>query len=431
MPSSKKSFLVIVVTTCCIGFAFAATSLIQWEIGSDLLPGQFNPMGNAGKITLMTESQVATAWVPWLTLEGDSTNAYLTGNIFLQTIGYVNFNPAYVRATPPPGSDENISLPWSIAGTAWSENAGWITLESLSPSTYSGVYYVPTTGSLTGIAWSETLWYIDFSGNSSSGSELVSRVKVIGNAGGTKSFESLFVANNGIMRTNSVLTPFINNVRKNVGVLTRNATEAVTNTVATTQKTLGEIMYYRMSGGSVTLSVISNFCANATSPRSLIVEGADVVIDRDISGSGRSCVIIALANGSNGGNIYITSAPKVIQSYLVAEWTVFAGTSSSNLYNDTKVKIANLPSNQLYILGWVISRNTIWWALTESVARGACPFTEENCDRDTAIKYDLNFFRNYTKTPWARAYTKDTSLENFSLIIEYDARATGDIPPGL
>lgn len=49
----------------------------------------------------MNESQVATAGIPGLTLEGDSTNAYLTGNIYLQTVGYVNINGANARVTPP------------------------------------------------------------------------------------------------------------------------------------------------------------------------------------------------------------------------------------------------------------------------------------------------------------------------------------------
>lgn len=431
MKHASKSPFVIAWVLLIATLAFAATSLIQGEIGSDIPAGEFYPTGNAWKITLMTQAQVNTAGIPGLTLEGDDTSAYLTGNMFLQTVGYVNFNPSNVSVIPPPGSDESVILPWRVTGTAWSENAGWITLDSLTPSSYSWVYYVPTSGSLTGIAWSDTLGYIDFSGNSSTGSELVARVKVIWNAGGMSTFDSLFVANNGLIRTNSVLTPFLNNVRRNVSVLTRNATDTVMNTVSTTQKNLGSILYYRLNGGSVTLSTITTFCATDNSPRSLIVDGGDVVIDRDVSGSARSCAIISLSNGTTGGNIYITSAPKVIQSYLVAEWTVYAGTSAANLYNDTKVKLANLPSNQLYVLWGVISRNTIGGALTDTVARWACPFTEDNCNRDVAIKYDLNFFRNYTKTPSTRAYTKNDSLENFSFIIEYDARAAWDTPPGL
>jgi hypothetical protein len=430
MKKSSKLALSVLSIFVGIWITIAATSIIQGTIGSDLAPGQFLPSGNPGKITLMTESEANSVWIPGLTLEGDGTNAYLRGNWFLQTVWYVAVD-SNNRVIPPDGAEANLTLPWEVRGLAWSENAGWITLESKNPNMYSWVYYLPISGSLTGMAWSDTLGYIDFSGNSSSGSELVARVKVIGNAGGVKSFESLFVASNGVMKTSSVLTPFINNVRKNVSILTRNATDSVVNSLWTTQKVLGNIMYYKMNGGSVSLSAVTNFCANNDAPRGLIVEGADIIIDRDVNGSNRSCSLIAVSNGTTGGNIYITSAPKVIMSYIVAEWTVFAGDNSTNLYNDTKVELANLPPKQLYILGWLISRNTIGGAMTETIARGACPFTEANCDRDSAIKYDLNFFRSYNKNPANRAYTKDNSLENFSFIIEYDARATGDIPPGL
>ena len=85
----------------------------------------------------MTEAQVNTVGIPGLTLEGDDTSAYLTGNMFLQTVGYVNFNPSNVSVIPPPSSDDSVTLPWRVTGTAWSENAGWITLDSLTPSSYS------------------------------------------------------------------------------------------------------------------------------------------------------------------------------------------------------------------------------------------------------------------------------------------------------
>lgn len=122
------------------------------------------------------------------------------------------------------------------------------------------------------------------------------------------------------------------------------------NVVPTTQKALGNIIYYRLSGETVNLSTVSTFCTNNDAPRSLIVEGGNILIDRDVTGSSRACTIISLSRDSNGGNIFINSTPKVLQSYIIAEGTVYAGTALNSLYNDTKVKLANLPQNQLYIL---------------------------------------------------------------------------------
>ena len=108
---------------------------------------------------------------------------------------------------------------------------------------------MPGSGSLDGYAWSNALGYIHFASSSgTSDTGLVARVKIIGNTAGASTFDSLFVANNGVMKTTSILTPFINNIRKNVALLTRNATGSVINTVVGTQNRLGNILYYRVAG---------------------------------------------------------------------------------------------------------------------------------------------------------------------------------------
>ncbi len=60
-----------------------------------------------------------------------------------------------------------------------------------------------------------------------------------------------------------------------------------------------------------------------------------------------------------GGNIYIGAGVKNIYATLVAEGTIYSGESATQLYNDISAKVINLPQNQLYINGSVISRNTI------------------------------------------------------------------------
>jgi len=202
------------------------------------------------------------------------------------------------------------------------------------------------------------------------------------------------------------------------------------NSAIGTQNTLGEMMYFKLPAWwSVSLSTKPTFCTPG-GPRSIIVDGWDVLIDRDVSGNAKSCAIVALSNGTTGWSVYLDDATKVIESYIVTEGSLFWGTDAANLYNDTRTEVGNLPQWQLYVLGGIISRNTIWWAITDSVPAGACPYTETTCDWDVAIKYDLNFFRNYRRDASLRAYRNDT-LDNYSFIIEYDSRAAGDPPPGL
>lgn len=436
MKKISPLLLVLVIGSLWLG-VYAASTLISGSIGPDHAPGVFSPGTNAWRITLMNEAQVAATGLPGVVVEWDDTSARLTGNFFLQTVGYVSLDRSTVSVIPPSWWDKNVLLPWKVVGNAWSDNAGWIALDSQNETLYSWVYYYPSTGSFSWVAWSNTLGYIDFSWNGwTSDAGLVNRVKIIGNTAWASTFDSLFVANNGTIKTTSVLTPYINKLRKNVGLLTRNAPDSVINTVATTQNKLGALMYYKLSGGMVSLSAITSFCTWNDSPRTIVVEWGDILINRDITGDTtkpvnkwKSCAIIALSNGTTGWNIYISSVPKNIYSYIISEWSVFAGTASTNLYNDSKVKIASLPQNQLYVLGWIISRNTIGGSTTTTVESAACPYTETTCNRDVAIKYDLNFFRNYTKKPENRAYAKDDSLQNYSFVIEYDSRSAGDPPP--
>ncbi|MBP9779752.1 hypothetical protein KBD33_03985 [Candidatus Gracilibacteria bacterium] len=425
MKKSPQILVVLFVLGVGLYSAYAAGSfLLTGNYGVAVSPGVFRSDGNAGTVVLMSDAELTNAGIPGVTLEPDNT---LTGNLWLQTVGYVhlghNTQGNQVRIIPPAGGTNNLVIPWEVQGNAWSENAGWIAFDKQGTTTYPGVYFIPATGSFTGIAWSETLGYIDFSqgGGGTSENGLIGRVKVLGNAGGLGSFDSAFVSNNGVMKTSSVLTPFMNTLHKNVALLTRNTKLDGVNRVQ-----LGNLIYYKLSGTSIALSAEPDFCKTDDSPRSIIVEGGDILINRDVTGSKKSCAIIALSSSTNSGNIYISEVPEKIDSYLIAEGSVFSGLNSNNLYNASKALLAALPQNQLYIRGGVISRNTIGGAF--NVASSSCPYTESTCDYDKAIKYDLNFFRNYTKkTP--RAY-KDDSLNDFSVIIEYDSRSAGDPPPG-
>ena len=82
---------------------------------------------------------------------------------------------------------------------------------------------------------------------------------------------------------------------------------------------------------------------------------------------------------------------------------------------------------QLYIQGSLVSRNTIGGA-SVSRTQVVCPYNA-TCTYESAIRYDLNYFRAYDKEAWTRAYTNN-SLDDYSVIIEYDSRVVSNPPPG-
>jgi hypothetical protein len=148
-------------------------------------------------------------------------------------------------------------------------------------------------------------------------------------------------------------------------------------------------------------------------------------VARDTVRSPKSIIAIQNSTGS-GGNIFIRDSVKNIYSSIIAEWFVYSGENTTILYNDTRAKIANLPKNQLYIYGNLISRNTIGWALKDIPS---CPYTIADCTYDIAIRYDLNYFRSYDRQPIHKS--DSTGYDEYSVIIERDSRSITDPPPGM
>jgi hypothetical protein len=91
----------------------------------------------------------------------------------------------------------------------------------------------------------------------------------------------------------------------------------------------------------------------------------------------------------------------------------------------------DIPRNQLFIKGALGSYNTIGGSSKDGGA--VCPYIIDNiepCTYDSAVKYDLNYFRIYNGAPPRRAYP-DASKDEYSVIVEYDPRTLLDPPPGL
>lgn len=115
---------------------------------------------------------------------------------------------------------------------------------------------------------------------------------------------------------------------------------------------------------------------------------------------------------------------------MFTEGSIYSGDDLTNLYNDTTAEVALLSrdiTNQLYILGSIMSRNTIGGAVQATAP--VCPY-DIACDNTTAIRYDLNYFRVYDNTDSSLRAFPDATWDDYSVIIEIDPRFISAPPPG-
>jgi hypothetical protein len=418
---------------------YAATSQniikrIEWTMGTSWTT--WSSDGNAGELTFISDPQ-------GVYLDPTGGTNILSGNLWIENVGWAHLFPTTIY---PPTT--NIIDPWTLennpmtfAGFIWSENAGWISLAA-GNSTYSWVHYLPLEQSFTGYAWSDTLGYIDFGPTSAGLSQwLIGRVKILGNVGGNSLYTDIALLSEKNVSFNAdKFTPFINQVKKNVALMMRNVTTLSLaqgiNISNITYKKTGNAILYNIPGNTMVSS--STFAPEfatipANTTETITIVGSNLYIDADIldnTNLKKARAIIVLKDSSgNGWNIYIGDDVKNIYSSLIAEWSIYSGTWPANLYNDTKAKVTNLPANQLYIKGILVSRNTIGGSTTNTISTGACPLAlAVVCTRDMAIRYDLNYLRNYDKN---LIHEAKPGYPNYSLIIDYDTRLVSDPPLGI
>lgn len=143
-------------------------------------------------------------------------------------------------------------------------------------------------------------------------------------------------------------------------------------------------LYYKSSGGNIEIGTWS-----VVWTKTLIVEGWNVFIRWNITGNG-TLGIIALQNGTNGGNIYIHPGVTDIHAVIYSDKSVISYDGSTELSGTTPD--ATL-ANQLYIYGSIFSENTLWGGVGPTYT---CPYYISTwCTNDVAKKYDLNFIRRY------------------------------------
>jgi hypothetical protein len=132
----------------------------------------------------------------------------LTGSFWSQTVGWITLQDVALNRT---NTGSNI---WDLSGYAWSEQAGWID--------FSGTTYNLSNTSFSGYAWNDGIGWIDMAGASldMTSSGAIGKVKIVGNLGGNRIYNTVYDLNAKI--SPATTTKIVNEVRKNVSLVTRN-----------------------------------------------------------------------------------------------------------------------------------------------------------------------------------------------------------------
>ncbi len=372
----------------------------------------------------------------------------LTWSFWIETIGWVNMHDIWFSLT-----DTGAGI-WSLSGYAWSDQAGW--------TDFSRVTYQLSNTSFSGYAWNDMIGWINMAWASldMTSSGAIGKVKILWSYGGNRIFNTIYTLDGKIAP--ATVTRIINDVRKNVALLTRNVPDNKINTEIDSSRifahstsagvpnSLDNKLFFINESASIarvdyTRSVRSRFenIGNTTTPiHSVIVIGADVYIDDSVApqNDGKPRAIIALKNDAwVGGNIIIQGWVTRIKSTLIAEWSLYSWEYSGanpQYYNSDPASLFRIPNRQLYVHGSIISNNTIGWYEVDNGIENTCPYNITPCDDSRALLYDLNHFRDFQKDLPEKQiavirWYPNNLYDDYSLVIEHDARILDNPPPGL
>lgn len=341
---------------------------------------------------------------------------------------------------------------WSLSWYAWSEYAGWMD--------FWDVTYQLSNTSFSGYAWNDWIWWINMQWASlnMTSSGAIGKVKILWNLWGNKIYNTSYTLNGNI--ATATVTSMLNEVRKNVSLITRNLPADKINSYVLSQvfdywdnggftKTIdGKMILHNTSASTVRAEYVKNIesrfenLSGLDPVYSAIIIGADVYIDDSVipQSDWKPRAIIALKNDAwYGGNIIIKWWVTRILSSLIAEWSIYSGEYNAwiqKIYNDNPADLFKIPNRQLYLYGTTISNNTIWWYGTDNGTDNYCPFNVSPCDSRAALMHDFNHLRDFQKNlpEWQLAvlrWYKDNTYDDYSVIIEYDSRILSNPPPGL
>lgn len=386
---------------------------------------------------------------------------FLKGKIHIQAVGGENIFAPHTRLVPPLGKNP-VRACWKIQGKIQSKNAGDITLENAR--------FNPLSRQIEGFGENAGLGRVVLSARDYCQDEditdeevahmrenppesniadqfaaFIGKVKILGQYAGNNTISDFIYSNMDGRLAYQRFASVMDTLGKNIFLLSRNMDTSLYNEHASSVnehtipqlKTLRGILFFINHSESQKTIQIDRMPSGI---RSIIGIGVDFALSSDVTptpSENAPRAIIAIKNQKGmGGNLFIHKSVSKIFASLVMEGTIYSGESPTNIYNDTPEELANIPGNQLYIFGTMISRNTIGGAST-FLSDVKCPYNMM-CARDSATQYDLNYFRNFDARNLengnplnvARGY-KDASLDAYSLIIEYDPRIVTDMPPGI
>jgi hypothetical protein len=400
---------------------------LSWLISA---PDPWHTSGNAGSIWFYSTSD------PSLTPYAD-TGSSLHGVFWSKNIWWITFDHWVSSVTKPYIDCPLDTLSWGILcdvyGYAWSSQAWWIQLWyglDSSVSDISRVEYSPDTLSLSGYGYSPRVGWIPFEGISLSSVPLwfQGKVYIIGNIGGKNVFDTTY---NPLWEVFDSINfqDFINAVKKQVTEMSRGYIA------------WNPFLRYKIIENED--YILPSLGWEDSNIDSYIVVGGDIIIEWSVPESfEHTKSLIALRNTSwEGWDIIIKwdiwgNMPDRLFTSLIAEGSIISwekNTWSGDIRYYIDTSLLNIPTNQLFIQGIVVSRNTIGWAARSSPI---CPYIIESCTRDIASRYDFNYFRNFTLGDEAhnlthKAYLDTDDLDGYSLVIRYDPRLLSEPPPGI
>jgi hypothetical protein len=377
---------------------------------------------------------------------GVDTDGYLTGAFWLWNVGEWTFahgvgsvRKARVLCANNVFNDPTITCP--LDGFAWSRNTWWIALSGSFIDWWSWVYYNPASGRIEWFGHSQALWWIPFYADTAPvtsttqtgilfngvGLNFIWKIAIIGNIAGTRVFN---VTNQQVGYIFSTINhaDMLNTIRKNIALISRNASSADLASSSTNQ-----FNFLIQRGSDYDTSVW--WWTWPSTKDSIIVIGWDIILDQPQIGidTSKDRALIALKdeNGS-GWNIIITENVGRIYSFLYAEGSVYSGykTNTGLIQAYVSKWVWNIPGNQLYINGAIVSKNTVWGSLQSPPT---CPVVINNCDALNAQIYDLNYFRTYDPSDSTQKNVPydDPRFWVASTVIEYNQSLANNPPPGI
>ncbi len=434
-------FIIVLVTTTLFVSVFSAgrTFRIKWFFFPESTWTGWHPGLVTFDIWAANTGHVATIDEAW----------YLSWFFWLWNVWWGTFSHWVATCRPqivcPTDILRNPNQYCVIHGCGWSQNSWWMIMSGTSiGGTYTGVYYNPQSALIEGFAWSRGLGWVPFYADMWSpvtpttqtwisadglGINFIWQIAIIGNIAGTRIYESAYQTVANIFSTTKH-AEIMNSVHKNVTLLSRNIDDILLEDESSAFDFLVE------KNDDFIFDFNRSWPANK---RTIVTIGQDIVLDQeDINPNPESFPTRALISlkDYNGSwwNIVVTDKVKRIYAFIYAEWSLFSGEKSATWAIVPYVNSGswNIPTNQLYIKGMLISKNTVWWA---QQSPSVCPVVINDCTPSIAEIYDLDFFRTYdSNDPLQRSVPSsitDTRLNRSSMIIQYDQSILADSPPGL